>query len=87
MKPISSPDRHVSLDTLRGLALAGVLLVNLLTLFRVSLFSHIAGTDASAEPAGRLREKRNPEKREQIDEENSGECEAAQSIERDVTVR
>ena len=54
MKPMSSADRHVPLDTLRGLALAGVLLVNLLTLFRVSLFSHIAGTDASAEPAGRL---------------------------------
>ncbi len=54
MKPISSPDRHVALDSLRGLALGGVLLVNLLTLFRVSLFSHIAGTDASAEPAGRL---------------------------------
>ena len=54
MKPISSPNRHLPLDTLRGLALAGVLLVNLLTLFRVSLFSHIAGTDASSEPAGRL---------------------------------
>ena len=54
MKPISSPDRHVPLDTLRGLALAGVLIVNLLTLFRVSLFAHIAGTDASSEPVGRL---------------------------------
>ncbi|HZS08029.1 MAG TPA: DUF418 domain-containing protein [Blastocatellia bacterium] len=39
--PVSSGERYGDLDVLRGVALLGVLLVNLLTLFRVSLFEHI----------------------------------------------
>jgi uncharacterized protein len=40
-QPTSAEERYVTLDVLRGLALFGVLLVNLETLFRVSLFDHI----------------------------------------------
>jgi len=39
--PTSAEERYVTLDVLRGLALFGVLLINLHTLFRVSLFEHI----------------------------------------------
>jgi uncharacterized protein len=39
--PTAQEERDVTLDVLRGLALFGVLLVNLETLFRVSLFQHI----------------------------------------------
>jgi uncharacterized protein len=46
MHPVSPTNRYPSLDILRGLALCGVLLVNLLTVFRVSLFAHIAGSEA-----------------------------------------
>jgi len=49
MKPASTRERLVCLDILRGLALGGVLVVNLLTLFRVSLAGHILGLD---EPLG-----------------------------------
>lgn len=41
MKPISSDERNISLDALRGAALFGVLIVNLLVGFRVSLFQSI----------------------------------------------
>ena len=41
IKPTSSQERLVHLDALRGIALLGVLLVNLLTFFRVSLFTQI----------------------------------------------
>ena len=37
--PVSGSERAISLDALRGVALFGVLVVNLLTLFRVSLFA------------------------------------------------
>jgi uncharacterized protein len=40
-QPTSADERYVTLDVLRGLALFGVLLINLETLFRVSLFEHI----------------------------------------------
>jgi uncharacterized protein len=40
-RPTASDERYVALDVLRGLALFGVLLINLHTLFRVSLFEHI----------------------------------------------
>ncbi|HEY3441355.1 MAG TPA: DUF418 domain-containing protein [Paludibaculum sp.] len=47
MQPLSTPERYAPLDVLRGAALFGVLIVNLLTLFRVSLLAHITqpGTD------------------------------------------
>ncbi len=54
MQPLAQKDRYAPLDILRGLALFGVLLVNLLTVFRVSLFAHITGSDAPADAAGRL---------------------------------
>ena len=40
-RPVTALERYTSLDVLRGLALFGVLLVNLETLFRVSLFQHL----------------------------------------------
>lgn len=40
-QPVTQADRYASLDVLRGLALFGVLLVNLLGDFRVSLAEHI----------------------------------------------
>ncbi|HSS98055.1 MAG TPA: DUF418 domain-containing protein [Terriglobales bacterium] len=49
MRPASTTERLVRLDILRGLALGGVLVVNLLTLFRISLAGHILGHD---EPLG-----------------------------------
>lgn len=52
MKPVSSRERVVEIDTLRGVALGGVLLVNLLTGFRVPLSAHILGQDAPLGPAG-----------------------------------
>jgi uncharacterized protein len=39
--PTDHEERHAALDVVRGLALFGVLLMNLLTVFRVSLFQHI----------------------------------------------
>jgi uncharacterized protein len=42
-QPTSADERSVTLDVLRGLALFGVVLVNLETLFRVSLFAQILG--------------------------------------------
>lgn len=51
--PVPPTERHVTLDVLRGMALFGVLLVNTLTLFRVSLFAHILHTDLPADPIGR----------------------------------
>jgi uncharacterized protein len=40
-RPVETKERYASLDLLRGFALFGVLLVNLLYFFRVSLFAHI----------------------------------------------
>ncbi|MBL0160138.1 MAG: DUF418 domain-containing protein [Bryobacterales bacterium] len=45
MQPLSTPERYAPLDVLRGAALFGVLIVNLLTLFRVSLLAHITHPD------------------------------------------
>jgi uncharacterized protein len=41
LQPVDSKERLPHLDVLRGAALFGVLLVNLLTAFRVSLFQHL----------------------------------------------
>ncbi len=41
LRPVSRDERNVALDALRGVALLGVLLVNLLLGFRVSLFESI----------------------------------------------
>src|SRR5262245_6516637 len=41
MSPVSSDERNAALDALRGVALFGVLMVNLLVGFRVSLFESI----------------------------------------------
>ena len=40
-QPVAAAERYSSLDLVRGFALFGVLLINLLYFFRVSLFSHI----------------------------------------------
>src|ERR1043166_8161535 len=40
-QPTAPDERYATLDILRGLALLGVLLINVHTLFRVSLFEHI----------------------------------------------
>ncbi|MBN9661018.1 MAG: DUF418 domain-containing protein [Acidobacteria bacterium] len=52
MKPASSRERIVEIDTLRGAALGGVLLVNLVSGFRVPLSAHILGQDEPLGPAG-----------------------------------
>ena len=39
--PVAASERYIALDLLRGFALFGVLLVNLLYFFRISLFQHI----------------------------------------------
>ena len=54
MQPLPQRDRYTPIDILRGLSLYGVLLVNLLTLFRVSLFTHILGEDTPSDAPGRL---------------------------------
>lgn len=41
LQPVGESERYRYLDVLRGLALFGVLLINLLSVFRVSLFQHI----------------------------------------------
>ena len=40
-RPVEAAERYTALDLLRGFALFGVLLINLLYFFRVSLFDHI----------------------------------------------
>jgi uncharacterized protein len=50
--PVARSERYRVLDALRGLALFGVLIINLLTLFRVSLVSHILGTDVPPDRIG-----------------------------------
>ena len=41
LEPVALPERYGSLDIIRGVALFGVLMVNLLTYFRVSIFQHL----------------------------------------------
>ncbi|MBV9863983.1 MAG: DUF418 domain-containing protein [Abitibacteriaceae bacterium] len=41
LKPTGAADRYIALDVLRGFALLGVLLVNAVTFFRISLFEQI----------------------------------------------
>lgn len=54
MRPVANTERIVSLDILRGVALGGVLLVNLLTVFRAPLSAHILGPDEPLGPGGAL---------------------------------
>ncbi len=54
MLPLPQSDRYLPIDILRGIALFGVLIVNLLTVFRVSLFAHIVGTDVASDPAAQV---------------------------------
>ena len=44
--PLSETERYRSIDVLRGLSLFGVLLVNLLTFFRISLFEYFLTRDS-----------------------------------------
>ena len=41
LKPVEAAERHTTLDLLRGLALFGVVTINLLYFFRLSLFDHM----------------------------------------------
>lgn len=50
--PALASERFVALDSLRGLALFGVLMVNLLTIFRVSLFDQFLPLAEQARPPG-----------------------------------
>ena len=50
-KPVSPSERIAAIDVLRGLALFGVLAMNLVTVFRVSIFAQFL---PNAEPAGPL---------------------------------
>src|SRR5213083_2443213 len=54
--PVSPADRLVSIDVLRGVALFGVLFVNLVTEFRVSIFQQFLGTEQDRGIADRLAE-------------------------------
>ncbi len=54
LEPVEQRDRYAPLDILRGVALYGVLIVNLLTLFRVSLFARIIGEDQPSDRLGRF---------------------------------
>jgi uncharacterized protein len=54
ISPLSEKERFTQIDILRGVALLGVLLVNLLMSFRISLFAHIIGSDAPLGPAGSI---------------------------------
>jgi uncharacterized protein len=52
--PTNQVERHRTLDVLRGLALFGVLHVNLLSVFRVPLYRHILGVEPDASPSDRI---------------------------------
>jgi len=54
MNPLPGEERVVAIDTLRGVALAGVLIVNLLMGFRVPLSAHILHADAPSGSGGAL---------------------------------
>lgn len=49
--PIAGSERAIALDALRGVALFGVLLVNLLTIFRISLFAQFLPSAGAPEPS------------------------------------
>ena len=48
LQPVDAKERYPVLDLVRGVALFGVLLVNLLYFFRVSLFAHIVNPESGA---------------------------------------
>ena len=54
MEPVAAQERVVSIDTVRGAALAGVLLINLLSCFRAPLSAHILGLNDPLGPGGSL---------------------------------
>src|SRR3954454_24452149 len=51
-QPTSESERYKILDVLRGLALFGVLVMNLMTSFRISLFDYMQGRRLEAGFAG-----------------------------------
>jgi uncharacterized membrane protein YeiB len=52
-KPITQAERYPQIDALRGLALFGVLIVNIETVFRVPLLEHILRHETvQAKPTG-----------------------------------
>jgi uncharacterized protein len=51
---IEPKDRILTIDILRGVALFGVLMVNLLTEFRVSIFEQFLPSTATGSPTDRL---------------------------------
>lgn len=51
MQPIAGEDRYLLIDVVRAVALLGVFFVNAETLFRVSLFAHIAHTEVASTDA------------------------------------
>ncbi|MEK7834421.1 MAG: DUF418 domain-containing protein [Acidobacteriota bacterium] len=53
MQPVAAAERHLALDALRGTALLGVLLINLDSGFRGSLFAHILNSHTHAGWANR----------------------------------
>src|SRR5438270_13856109 len=54
MEPAAAAERVIAIDALRGLALLGVLIINLLTGFRIPLSGHILGIDEPLGPGGAL---------------------------------
>ena len=52
--PASSMERHSHIDILRGMALFGVLMVNIETIFRVPLLEHILKSGPSPSRAGHI---------------------------------
>ena len=48
--PLAAPDRLVAIDILRGVALFGVMAINVVFEFRVSIFQQFLGSDRAASP-------------------------------------
>jgi uncharacterized protein len=48
--PLAAPDRLIAIDILRGIALFGVMAINVVFEFRVSIFQQFLGSDRAASP-------------------------------------